>query len=525
MTWPVPGMGLAYAALYVALDWLSFIHPVSPFGITPWNPQTGLCIAAVLLFKRRIIPWLLVSPFLADFVVRGSPLPLGSGIAVSLLAGGVYASAGEWLCTGKRRFSAPGLIGPMDIVAFLVVSGLAAGLVALGYVGLAIHSGLMEKSLFAEAAARQWVGDVIGIVVTAPFLLTCAHARRLHRITWEPLLQVLAVALALWAVFGFLRAYQFQLFYLLFLPNIWIAFRGGLPRATVGIAFTQVGLIIASELSHQNSVDTTALQAVMLILSSTTLFLGAVVSERERTSAALDANRNALARATRVRTMGEFAAVVAHEINQPLTAIANYARLLRDVCSDSATDVGLARETSTRIIEQVERAATVVRDLREFIGKGRGEMLDITPEKLFSDILGMVQKDLLRQGITLNVHIGASAATIRADRLQTEQVLLNLLHNAADAILQGGVLHGVIDLTAELTANGKGVELSVKDNGPGFAPDILRDGEVLPFSTTRDDGMGMGLTLSRSIVEAHGGTLAIHSSPSGSRVSFTLPIL
>jgi two-component system, LuxR family, sensor kinase FixL len=143
---------------------------------------------------------------------------------------------------------------------------------------------------------------------------------------------------------------------------VWTAVRFGLEGVTAGLLLTQLGLITAMHLTGQGAADVTAYQALMVVLALTGLAVGVFVSEQQRTQQQLRLNQEALSRSLRVGTTGELAAALAHEINQPLTAIANYARLVK-----SAADPPAASEASDRLIVQVERAAEVVRRLRKFI--------------------------------------------------------------------------------------------------------------------------------------------------------------
>lgn len=185
---------------------------------------------------------------------------------------------------------------------------------------------------------------------------------------------------ALWIVFGFADAFRFQLFYLFFLPVVWTAVRFGLEGVTAGLVLTQVGLITAIHFTEQDAADVTAYQALMVVLSLTGLAVGVLVSEQQRTQQQLRLNQEALSRALRVSTMGEFAAALAHEINQPLTAVANYARLIKN-----APDALAASEASDRVIAQVERAAEVVRRLRNFIRLGQSDTAPIAVQQLVEE--------------------------------------------------------------------------------------------------------------------------------------------
>jgi C4-dicarboxylate-specific signal transduction histidine kinase len=322
---------------------------------------------------------------------------------------------------------------------------------------------------------------------------------------------------ALWIVFGLAEAFRFQLFYLFFLPVIWTAVRFGLEGVTAGLLVTQVGLIAAIHFTGLGVTDVTAYQALMVVLSLTGLAVGVLVSEQQRTQAQLRLNQEALGRALRVGTMGEFAAALAHEINQPLTAIANYARLVKGAAGPAA-----AADATDRLIAQVERAAEVVRRLRNFIRLGRSETVSTPVAKLVQEAAAYCHTELDRLGVELQLRIARDLPAVQVDALQIEQVVVNLVRNAAEALTDAGRYDGKVAIEAERDASGF-VVVRVRDNGPGFDPD-LAERAVAPFATTRMDGLGLGLSLARSIVEAHGGRLSVESGSSGATVSFTLPV-
>lgn len=508
-------IALAYLVGYVLLDWLSYVHPFGSFGITPWDPQTGLSFALVLLFGAQFMPWLFIAPVLADGFVRGFALPVGADVAAAVIIGGGYAAATGLLLLPRLRFD-PTLVSRNSLVLLAATAVGSTAVVATSYVAMLVAFGILPPADFGSAALRFWVGDAIGITVLTPFLLVLMTRRRLLPPSWEAFALLVLVLGALWIVFGFTEALRFQLFYLFFLPVIWTAVRFGLEGVTVGLLLTQLGLIMAMHLTGQGAVDVTAYQALMVVLALTGLAVGVLVSEQQRTQQQLRLNQEALSRALRVGTMGEFAAALAHEINQPLTAISNYARLVK-----TTADPTTASAASERLIAQVERAAEVVRRLRNFIRLGRSETAPVTVPRLVHETVAYCHAELDTQGIELQSRLARDLPAVKADALQIEQVIVNLVRNAAEALTDAGRYDGKVVIEAERDAVGF-VVIRVRDNGPGFDPD-LAERAVTPFATTKTDGLGLGLSLARSIVEAHGGRLSIESSASGAVVSFTLP--
>jgi C4-dicarboxylate-specific signal transduction histidine kinase len=233
-------------------------------------------------------------------------------------------------------------------------------------------------------------------------------------------------------------------------------------------------------------------------------------------------HQDALHRSARLATMGEFAAVVAHEINQPLTAIGNYARLAKRAVEERPPDLKTATSAAGEAITQVERAGAVVNRLRDFIRMGRVEKNRVSAQVLIDEALAICRPELERRGITCEIRIARDLPPVMADALQAEQVILNLMRNAAEALTNAGRQDGHIVVEAAPGPDGF-IEIILSDNGPGLDPDVA-DEPITAFATTKADGLGLGLSLSRSIIEAHGGQLRIESTPRGVRASFSLAL-
>jgi signal transduction histidine kinase len=403
----------------------------------------------------------------------------------------------------------------------VAVAGVSSAFVALGYVGLVFLFGFLDARQFASAALRYWIGDMIGILVVTPFILILLTHQRVRAFTWEVLGPLALIVAALWLTVYYIELVHFPLFYLLFLPVIWSAIRFGLQGVVFGLAVTQIGLIAAIHLSANDAIDVTAFQALMIVLTVTGLAVGLLVDEQQRSEQQLRMQQDAIARVIRVGSMGEFAAALAHEINQPLMAIANYAKLAKEVAEKTPVDTATVAEASAKAAEQVERAAAVVRRLREFIRVGHSESLAVPVGQVIAQARQFCEADLDRHGVRLEVNAPASLPAVFADPLQIQQVIVNLIRNAIDAIADAGRYDGRIVITAEREDGF--ISICVRDNGPGFEPGMIERG-IAPFFSTKPDGMGVGLSLCRSIVEAHGGRLSIAGDPTGAKVVFTLRI-
>jgi signal transduction histidine kinase len=514
-------VGCAYLVGYVALDWISFIDPFAPFGITPWNPSPGLSFVLVLLFGQRFLPLLFVAPLLADLLVRQLPFPWPVELLTVSLNGGGYALGLQFLLRPSTRFN-PALASMRDLIVLLFVAAASACAVAVSYVGLLVAFGLLSVDDFIAAALQFWVGDMIGIAVVAPaalIFLTRAHWVRPAR---ETAAQILAVVAALALVFAYADRHHFQLFYVLFLPIIWMAVSGGLEAVTIGILLTQIGLILGVQFIPVGEIDVTAFQALMLVLAMTGLVAGALVNEHRSTDVQLRLHQESLARLARLGSMGELAAAVAHEINQPLTAAGTYARMVADALRAAPQDDPTIVETAGKAAAQVERAAEVVRRLRALIRLDQTGRAPVSVERIVKETLDLARPQLERHNVATRLRLAGDLPPVLADLLQIEQVLLNLLRNAIEAIDQAGHPSGTITIAAGRVGPTE-VEIEVRDTGPGFPPEFA--GAYLPpLSSTKVEGLGIGLSLCRSIVESHGGRLFIGGGTDGAHVRFRLPV-
>jgi signal transduction histidine kinase len=514
-------IALAYTACYVLLDWISYVYPLAHFGITPWNPQTGLSFALIILFGLEFLPWLFVAPLLADVLVRQFPLPPVPQLLFVLVSGACYGAAAAFLLSLRIGFD-PTLSSRRSLLWLMAAAIASIAVVAAAHVFILVQFDLLPAADFLLATLRAFVGDLIGVMIFTPFLLILFTRRRLPRPTWETAVLVLLVAVALWLVFGFAESFRFQLFYILFIPVVWTAIRFGLEGVTAGLVITQIGLIAVIQISGQPALDVISYQALMVVLAATGLAIGVLVSEQQRTQQQLRLQQEALNRASRLGTMGEFAAAVAHEINQPLTAIANYARLARSAAEETPPDVNATVDAASHAIRQVDRAADVIRRLRDFIRLGRSETGPVPLAVLVDDAYSFCRPELERHGIEFVARIPRDLPPVMADALQIEQALVNLVRNSMEALVQAGRHDGTVTIEAERGDDGR-IAIRVRDNGPGLDPDLAA-APIAPFSTTKADGLGLGLSLTRSIVEAHGGKLTMDSTPHGVVAAFSLPL-
>jgi two-component system sensor kinase FixL len=248
------------------------------------------------------------------------------------------------------------------------------------------------------------------------------------------------------------------------------------------------------------------------------------ISERVAAEQAAAQAQERLAHVARLSTMGEMAAGLAHEINQPLAAITTYAQACqRMLDKGEAPDAVDIREALVEIGRQALRAGEVIRRLRGFVANRAVRPELIGCNRLLEDTVSLARPDLRANDVRLRMDVAPNLPDVIADAVQLQQVLINLIRNAIDATLQGGPAQHEIRLRARCTA--AGVEISVHDHGPGLDPATVAN-LFNPFFTTKPHGTGLGLAISRTIVQAHSGTLAYREEPGGGACFFfTLPAL
>jgi len=247
------------------------------------------------------------------------------------------------------------------------------------------------------------------------------------------------------------------------------------------------------------------------------------VTERKRAEVNAQRSRQELAHFTRVSTMGALAASLAHELNQPLAAILSNAQAARRFLDAARPDLGEIRSILSDIVEDDKRAGKVIEGLRELLRKGETEVELLDLNALIRDVVKLLGSDALIRRVRMHLDVAAEPLIVAGDRIQLQQVVLNLLVNAMDAMADCPTEERVVSVQTEL-CDGQTARVSVQDAGPGILTgqhDLLFE----PFYTTKPTGMGMGLSISRSIMEAHGGLIWATNNPArGATFSFAMPI-
>ena len=501
---------LLFGACYVALDWTSSIYPLGPFNITPWNPPPALSIVWMLLGGLRYAPVVFAAILIGDVLIRQAPGGLELSILTSLLLAAGYTGIAAAL---RLRFEFYGrLHDTRQLWIFIAVTVVGAAIIGACYVGVLWAAGFHVGDSFVAGVFHFWLGDTVGVLVTAPLLMVAADpvGRRDLIQSWrkpETALQ--------FTTLGGLVFFMFQsggepqkYFYLLFLPLIWIALRRGLSGAAAASGVVQAGVVLGAEGGALKSLAVVELQALVSALTLTGLALGIIVDERRR------AVEN-LKRSLRLAAAGEMAGAIAHEINQPIAALHNYGSacqimLRRDKDAVSHSELNTTIE---KMVQESKRAAAIVGRLRDFFRAGAMRLEPVRVGILLESARAVGKKLNPSGDVTFRVDSDDDARTLLVDRVQIELVLRNLIANAFEAV--AGVPPGKKAVTVSTRMlKGRRILFRVVDTGEGVSP-VTRQRLFEPFSSNKATGMGIGLSICRAIADAHGGSLDATDSTHG----------
>jgi len=245
------------------------------------------------------------------------------------------------------------------------------------------------------------------------------------------------------------------------------------------------------------------------------------ITRRKRAEQALQESQAALTRVARIATMGELTASIAHEINQPLASVATNASASLHWLAVQPPNLDEARQAMTSAMQEANRASNVIGRIRHLLKKASPELRPLDLNELIQEVLVLTHNQVLAGGVALRTELASDLPTVLGDRIQLQQVMLNLIMNAVEAMSLNSDRPRSLGIAS--ARHTEGVLIQVSDSGQGLDP------EQLPlifdsFYTTKPDGIGMGLSISRSIVEAHGGRLwATPDSPHGAVFQLTLP--
>ncbi|MBV9698387.1 MAG: MASE1 domain-containing protein [Gammaproteobacteria bacterium] len=513
----VPRVRIAagYLALYLLLDWASYVEPLPHTGITPWNPNTGVLMALLLLRGARWAPLAAFGIFAGELLTDVAPPPWRVLTLTSTYLAGVYACA-AWAL--RRRGFERSIDTPRAAAWFAAAVGLAAGCAATGYVGILESTGQLRADETWGAIARYWIGEFSGIVALTPVLLLkidyAAWSYKLGGSKRKLIMPALGAVFGVTLAFALAAAHDVRLFYPLFAPVTWVALRYGVPGAMISVSLVQAALVAALERTP-GSIPLFDVQFPLLSLGITALFLGALATQRDHTLRSLRERDAVLQRSMRFAVAGELASALTHELNQPMTALLSYVRAAQLMTEPMARADERLALTLHKAGEEARRAAAVLRRLREFY-RGEGARLEATDAiAVCTRVTEGLQDRMRRSGVEFKLRAPGTLPAVIVDRAHLEIVIHNLLSNcleAFDGLPARRAQLRRIELTARQEVDN--VLISVDDSGPGIASGV-RGRLFEPFVTSKGSGMGLGLSLSRTFLRHQGGDLWNEPSPLG----------
>lgn len=519
--------------VYVVLEWTSFIHEHKGVPVTPWNPGLGVAFGVIVLRGPAYGLVLFVCVLIAEIFVLQTDLAWPIILAIASIVATSYTGA-SMLARGYLRLDV-GMGHVRDVLVLLTAGAVGAAVVAVLLAGVLLATNELDLSDLSNSALPLFVGDVLGIAVVTPLLLRLSGRWRdlsqavSKALVIEVLLFLLATGFALWMIVGSDRPNDYKYFSLLFVPVVAVAVRHGIDGSCLALAATQLGLVALLKAYGYSAPAFTEFQIVMFVLTMTGLLVGVVVSERQHADLAareaetrLKESQLEATRAARLNMVSGMASALAHEINQPMTAARALARSAQQLLRAPSADLERANTNLSTLVTQIDHAAGVVRRMREFLRRGQPHFSTLSVRTVLDDALVLARPEATTHATRIELDVAEPLPAIFGDRIQLQQVVLNLVRNAIDAISEAHRTDGQICVRAHLADQGRAVEISVTDNGAGVPA-----GRTLfePLSSSKIDGLGLGLSICANIVQAHGGRIWLQSSQGGAtEFRFSLPL-
>lgn len=534
-------IGILSVFAYLALEWVSEVHEHKGLPVTAWNPGLGLVFATMMRRPPMGAAILFLGMVLAEIAVVHSIMDIGMIAVLSATSATIYALSAS---IARKCFHLDLAVERLnDIAGLLIVGCLGAATNAILLTLLLIFAGFMTWSDIGDASLPLFVGDLIGIAVVTPLTLRLVVGGLGRHGSWRaPQVAIgfavvtLPIAVSLWLILRSGDPGAVGHLYVLFLPIVGAALWLGLDGACVGLAIGQLVLVLLMRLYGYDANAFTAFQTVMTVLGATGLLCGAVVSERNaatraaRATGARLAEREAEAvRADRFSLATGMTSALSHEIFQPITAARALARAAQlRVEGDGAPDMARLRENLLGVLSQIDLAAEILHRMRALVGRGEPERHLADIPTIVEDAMVLMRPRASRHQVVVEVDYPSALPGVKCDRIQIQQVLMNLIGNAIDAIdaIDGGRKPGGgghVAVRVALAQTPGQIVFSVRDNGPGIPPELSRR-VFEPLITAKTEGLGLGLSICSLIVEAHGGRIWLESpGPDGTEFRFWLP--
>ena len=526
---------LAVAVGYYLAARLGFALTLKPNPISTLWPPNALLASALLLAQTRSWWWLLLAALPAHLLAE-----LQSGVPTTMVLGWYASNCGEALIgAGIVRTFVEGplrLDSLRNAAVFLLGTALTAPLVSSFIDAALVHMIGWGEAAYWDLVRTRFFSNVLAELTIVPLVVTWAAVATPIRPEARPARYAESAALFLGLLLVCVlvfdlphrEAHASPAVYYAPLPFLlWAAALGPAASASA-LALMTVATIWGAvhglgPFAGRTPQDTA--REMQLFLTAATvpmLLLSVALAERSRVEREAREQRRQLTHLSRVAMLGELSGGIAHQLNQPLTAILSNAQAAQHYLANKNADPALLSEILADIVAADKRAGDVIEGLRALFKRGETHFETLDPNRLVREVLALAQGDLATRGIEVSTRLQPNLPEVRADRVQLEQVLLNLVVNAAEAMRACAPRDRLLIVQSMATAGR--IHVNVIDRGSGFkvSPDQLFE----PFYTTKPQGLGLGLSISKSIVTAHGGRLrATTRRGGGAAFLVTLPAL
>ena len=511
---------LLFFVLFIALSKAAETLQYTEFRSTPWNPTTALSIIAGIRFRWWSIPVVFAS-YLAINFLSWSPFNVSIILILSLAQVMVFTAIPALLLRAWPQALDVSVRGVLTAILFGITLSLLSAAIRIIVLESAFNLPFGSTLNFTLSQA---IGNAVGILTIVPLFIAINNHRLLWPFwSWLDLINIIAIMVVVYVVFGLDNTDEFKFFYLLFLPVIAFALRRGFAGAALSILLTDltmIGLLVFR--SFEPSIIS-ELQVLMLTLSFAGLTLGATISEREQVALRFQESQSALLRSSRLSLASEMASALAHELNQPLSAIRAY---IRSVSRRLGKENAPTKENETDLasaVREVDAMAALIKSMRQFLNRDEGSFEPIDITKWIKETVSLMTPDFRKSGVDIVVNLPTHLMSARGNYVQLQQVLANLLRNAKEA-RDGAHVTTQIEIAANDQARRGFIEVVVSDNGPGIAPH-RREQLFRPLQSDKPDGLGLGLSLCNTIMRSHGGEIWLVNTEAakGTTFAFTIP--
>ena len=469
-----------------------------------WSPDDGFESGAAPPKSVAFAPFVFFGAVLVDLSIAGVHRSIGVTMAAELSLTIAYVSL-AFLLKNQLNFNIRQFRLP-DVVTFLLFIPAAATLSSFIYCGVFYLGGELSADKVFVAIGHCWIGVALGMITIIP--ATTAVFSSLSTLPWRwsgytlftIFIFVLGICLGFAALVG-VGDKLYYLFNLLFLPVIWVAMRKGYAGVALALVTIQLTLAVVTAFVGYNTTDFAILQLLMLVLSITGLLLGAVTTERQDAALRLREQKRELARMLSNARAGAMGMALAHEISQPLSTVATYLHAARRLLQSSVASEPVM-DALVKAEAEAHRAREVLERIRDFVSNGNLNLEALDLSAIAQKIVALCGEEAAERGIQVEVESVGPVPPVQADRVQIEQVLINLVANAIDAASERSDARGRVII--RIATHADAVAMEVEDNGKGVASE-LADNIFDAYQTTKPRGMGLGLHLSRRIVQRHAG--------------------